>query len=68
MSLCWCHLRSDYIKGKGLPVTCQEGTEGEEKYDCTHSDLDGRVGWVFNASTRPPYPRDNSPSPHTAGG
>jgi hypothetical protein len=49
-------------EGKGLAVTCHEGTE---EYRCisSHSYLGDRWGWVVNSMSPQLYPLEGAPIP-----
>ena len=43
-------------KGKGLPITCHEGPEGEQMYSSTLPSTSAIDGWVVSTTPRPLYP------------
>jgi len=48
-------------EGKGRPLTCNSGTEGEYRYSPTHSQPGARWQWMVNAKLRPLYPMQDPP-------
>ena len=58
----WCSHKKKVKEGKFYHMTCDEGTEGEHRYNSTLSLTSARDGGV-NATPQPLYPRERDPVP-----